>query len=404
MYLNDLSFIENPYPTYQTLIETPGLWKDNKTGVWFAARYDTVCQLFQHKYVSSNRMKGITKGLNPDTLEWMSPVINSLSRWALLLDPPKHTYLRREINKVFTPTLMNSMRSSIDALCESLLDKAQSKVKIDLIKDYAYPVPATIIAQMMGASPNDQGLFKYWSDTIVDFLTSYIREDAKKIMANVRQSIIEMTDYLHDLMVKERHNPTDSLMSRLIQLQKVERDFSDDDIIANAILLIFAGHETTINLIGNSVALLDDHSETRQMLLHNDISTASFIEESLRFESPVQRMLRIITGPCEIEGQTLVAGELVVLLAGAANRDPNKFENPNLFIPTRHPNRHLAFGFGHHLCSGIALARLEGAVAIDVLLRKMPDFVIDRGASKRSQSASLRGYDHLIEVGDRFVA
>ena len=294
------------------------------------------------------------------------------NRSFLTLDPPDHTRLRRLVSKAFTPRLVERLRPRVEALVDELLDGVSGEV--DLIATLAYPLPVIVISEMLGVPPRDRDLFKGWSDSLArgldpDFL---LPEDEIGRRETARE---EFAAYFRDLAAERRARPQDDLLSALVSVSDGGDVLSEEELLATCVLLLVAGHETTVNLIGNgALALLRDPAQLELFRARPENLQAA-VEELLRYDPPVQLTLRAALEDVELDGTPVERGRLVLLLTGAANRDPAVFDDPDRLDLTRYTEgrdapRHLSFGHGIHFCLGAPLARLEGQVALKKLFER----------------------------------
>ncbi|MCG8311611.1 MAG: cytochrome P450 [Pseudomonadales bacterium] len=366
--LSSNTFVDNPYPAYEEIHKAGGLYVCESSGLIYVAAYPLVQQLFPHPNASSNRVEPLEKSL-PDALKsYAKPLIQSLEKWLLFLDAPQHTKLRKLINPAFSSGQINLLEDKIHQIAIDLIEGFHSNNAIDLVAEYAYPLPVMVIANFFGCPIGDASLLKSWSDHLAKFLGTKANPQNTN---DARNSIVEATDYFSTLLNTQKRNPKDNILQRFIDYQKTDKYFSDDHIVANSIALIFAGHETTTNLIANTLWCALRFKSNLKTPSNKQLT--AFIEESLRFESPIQRIGRLATAPIILNNTyTVETGKRIILMMGAANRDPAVFNHPNVFLPERNKHLHLAFGFGAHLCSGANLARLETEIALKTLLALAP--------------------------------
>jgi cytochrome P450 len=321
-------------------------------------------------------------------LPWMPSVIKPLSRMMANLDAPDHTRLRALVHKAFTPGLVVKMLKRIQTLTDELLDAMEGKRHFDLIRDYALPLPTTIIAEMLGVPVGDRHKFHRWSSALVS------ASGSSWGMLWMVPPIWSFLRYIRRLVKLRQSDPRDDLVSALVQARQNDDRLSEDELLAMILLLLVAGHETTLNLIGNGMLALLERPAQMDRLRESPELIKPAIEELLRYDSPVQMAgERYAREEVTIAGVTIAPGEMVHAMLGSANRDERQFECPDEVDIAREPNRHLAFGQGVHYCVGAPLARLEGQIAISTLLRRFPEIqlAVPPQALRHRRGLGLRG-------------
>ncbi|WP_324715291.1 cytochrome P450 [Carboxydochorda subterranea] len=302
----------------------------------------------------------------------MRPIRELLSTWMLLRDPPDHTRLRALVSKAFTPRTVEKLRGFIRETAEGLLDRmAQRGRESDLLQDFAGPLPVMVIARLLGAPVEDAERFRAWARWIATYLGSW--EGAPPEAAH---AALEMAEYMRALLEERRLSPRDDLVSALLAAEESGNRLSHEEVVGTAVMLLTAGHETTVNLIANGTyALLKNPDAMRELRgsLDSPEAMAIAVEELLRFDAPVQMTARHCREEIEIGGVRFRRGDVAGPVFGSANRDPAQFPDPDRLDVRRRPNEHLAFGHGQHYCVGAGLARLEGQIAIGALLRRFPE-------------------------------
>lgn len=360
--------IAAPYPAYRRLqAESPRFWNAER-GIWVFTRHADVAALLAHPSLSAQKFSA--QGLAPELRPEFGPLYEMLSRQMLFQDPPRQTRLRTLAAKAFTPRVIERLRTRIQGWTDDFLDTALAKGPLDVIRDLANPLPTTVIAEMLGVPPEDRNRFKRWSDDFADFLGTDGGDWERSRL--FLPGIYHLMDYLHGVVERTRSGPGDDLLSALIAAEEQGDKLTEEELIANCLLLLVAGHETTTNLIGNGLLALLSHPEQAGLLRQNPALLPTAIEELLRYESPVQWTSRIPKETVTLDGTRIEAGQFVMLGLGAANRDPAQFTDPDRLDITRREGRHLAFGLGVHYCLGAALARMEGQIALGTLLRRFP--------------------------------
>ena len=399
--LNSAEFLANPYPVYDQLrINDPIYWSA-ENGYWLLTRYADIASLIQNPKLSSNRI-GAHRSRMPEQLKaHFSPFFSAVSSWMLMIDPPDHTRLRGIVNKAFTPRVVENMRALIQQLVDDMLARVKDQRRMEIMADLANPLPAMVIAAMLGVPGSDQPQFKAWSDDIsmalsgIDSASS--KEELLALYEIAQQSYLALSSYFKEKVTELRLNPKENLLSALIQAEEKGDRLTEDELFANCVLLMIAGHETTTNLIGNGVLALAGNPEQQETLRRNPELIVTAVEEMLRYDSPVQKMGRIASADISIAGKEILKGQLVCLGFGAANRDPEQFAAPQQLDIIRQPNRHFAFGHGLHYCVGAALARLEGQIVINSILR-LPRLHLEKEKLEWRRNFTLRGLKALPVV------
>lgn len=393
------AFKANPYPHYaRWRAESPvcRLSLLDKQGGWLIARYDDAAMVLKDERFTTERAKALTPE-QVAKLPWVPKAFRALERNMLSLDGPDHTRLRNLVHKAFTPRLIENLRVRIQTLTDEFLDAVASKGRMDLIADFALPLPVTIIADMLGVPVGDRHRFHRWSSALMAVSTS----TWGKLKA--LPAITAFLRYIRKLVKAREDEPRDDLTTALVRAREDEDRLSEDELMAMIFLLLIAGHETTVNLIGNGVLALIEHPEQLDRLRSEPELIKTAIEEFLRYDSPVQiGSERYAREDLEIAGVAIRRGEMVFPVIGSANRDERQFERADLLDIARDPNRHLSFGLGSHYCVGAPLARMEGQIAINTLLRRMPDLklAVPRHKLRRRGGMGLHGLEALpVEFG-----
>jgi cytochrome P450 len=306
-------------------------------------------------------------------------------------DPPNHTRLRGLVSKAFTPRVVDVLRPHIQQIVDGLLDRVAGAHAMDLIEDFAYPLPVIVICELLGVPVEDRDRFKGWGLDIARGLDAILLPPDSEVIQRSAASRRALTDYFRALIAERRASPRADLLSGLIAAEEVGDRLSEGELLATCILLLVAGHETTVNLVGNGTLALLRHPDQLRRLRENPGLIGSAVEELLRYDGPVQRTARVPSEAVTIGGHTLAEGDLVLPFMGAADRDPAQFTDPDGLDIARTDNRHIAFGWGIHFCLGAPLARVEGQIAINTLVRRLPKLALATDRPEYRQSLTLRG-------------
>lgn len=347
----------DPYPVYDQLRATAPVFREPRTGRWMLFDYDSV-----------------KRALNDaDTFgSAVAPPQSRTARWMIFSDPPRHTHLRSLVMRAFTPRAVAALEPRIRELSRGLLAPAAARGEMDLVADYAVPLPLLVIAEMLGAPAEDRPRFRAWTDAMVAIAHTVADDEAaQRAVQGFVAAHGEMAAYLPPLLDARRRAPRDDLLTRLVEVEAEGERLGEEDILGFFELLLLAGHETTANLISNAVLALLEHPDQLARLRAAPELVPRAVEEVLRYRSPVQAVFREALRDVELCGHTIAAGEQALAWIGAANRDPAHFSEPGRFDVTRDPNPHVAFGHGIHFCLGAALARIEGRVALTHLLERL---------------------------------
>jgi len=384
----------NPYALYATLRDSNPVFRlpipvETGAGVWLLTRYTDVESAFRDRRFSANRRSSDVFGLYADQLPAALLEGPGASGSMLMMDPPEHTRLRGLVSKAFTPRRIAELEPRIEALVDELLGAAIAKGRFDLIHDVAEPLPAIVIAELLGVAPEDHRKFRQWSQKLIDGLPRFTPEGREEIA----ETLGAILDYMRAAVSQRRREPRNDLLSAMIAARDERDAMSEEELLSTALLLLVAGHETTTNLIGNGSLALARHPGEFQRLRDEPALLDNAIEEMLRYDSPVQATVRVASEPVELGGQAVEAGALVILGIAAANRDPAAHPDPDRFEVGRAGVRHLSFGLGTHFCLGAALARLEGRAFFGSLARTVSRLALDVDDSEIHYRANpiLRG-------------
>ncbi len=386
------AFAQDPYPLYARLRRERPVYQGAEGG-WYLTRYADADAALRDPRLSKDqermrrwyaaRASGQDVGLLRDRF----------ARSMLHADPPAHTRLRKLAGKALSARRVKALRPQVEAITNELLDAAVAAgPSMDVIAALAYPLPLAVICQLLGVPPHDHHRLGVWSRQLANQTKVVLAaEDVRRL----EQAADELEDYLWDLIRKRRAEPSDDVVSALATAGTRDGQLTDEELVSTCYLLLVAGHQTTVNLIGNGVlALLENPDQLRRVQQHPTLFRPA-VEELLRYDSSVQAVTRIVVGQVQIGGQTLNDGELVSVMLGAANRDPEWFTNPDRLDIGRPTNRHVSFGNGPHFCLGAPLARLEIEVAIGQLVRRLPRLRLGTDTLQWRSKPALRGIQAL---------
>src|SRR6478672_4737461 len=366
-------FIANPYPYYQRLRETAPMHL-TPLGFYVASRHADIATVLRDKRFGKDFAGRMSRRQGPEILE--EPVYRSMRHWMLQQDPPDHTRLRGLVVRAFTARRVEDMRPRIQEIVDGIIDRVEARGRMDLIADFAFRLPVTVICDMLGIPAEDRELFFTSSRTGGRLLDPVPLSRAEIEQHNA--SNLAAAEYFHRLFDLRRRQPGEDLTTQLVQAEEHGSKLSNEELTANVILLFGAGHETTVNLIGSGLLALHRNADQLKLLREDPSLTAGAVEELLRYDSSVQVTGRTtLEDVDEIGGIALAKGQSVICLLGSANRDPAVYADPDRLDITRADVRPLSFGGGIHYCLGAQLARIEGEIAIATLLRRLPRLQLD---------------------------
>jgi len=391
--LKSLANVDDPFPLYRWLRDHDPVHRSHSLNGWVVTRYADVLEIFnQPLKFSSDRFRKID-----DKYASQRPAVKAvgeiLDDWLVFRDPPDHTRLRSLLQKSFTPTQLARSAGRIRATVDALFDRVAERGQMDFIKDVAFPLPATVIAVLLGAPTEDIELIKEWSDRLAAYLGGSV--EGRDNFSEAREGVLQLADYFRSLLRARRRNPRDDLMSLMLRAEHAGDRLSHEEVVANCALLLFAGHETTTNLLGNGLFHLLRHPDQVALLKNNPDLADSAVEEVLRYDGPVPATIKVATEDIEWHGRAIRRGEMVLPFMSSANRDPRQFADADTFDIRRAPNRNVAFAYGIHFCLGAPLARLEGQLTFDALLRRFPNLALRSATPQWKPMIFLRGLASL---------
>jgi len=389
-HLLDPEVLADPYPLYARLrAEDPVHW-DPFLHAWIVTRYSDVLTVL-HDY-SADRTP-TPEQLTAMGLSHLTPIAKVMVRQMLFMDAPAHTRLRGLASVAFTPRRIDVLRAHIQEIADRLLDSAVPSGRMDLMAQFANPLPAIVTAEMLGVPAEDHERLKLWSADFAEMLGNFQHNPDR--VPRVLRSVEEMTEYFRGAIADQRRTPREGLVRSLLTAEVDGDRLSEEEVIANCIVTMVGGQETTTNLIGNGVLTLLRHPPELERLREDPSLSASAVEELLRYESPSQHTARMAPSDRELGGRPIRKRQAVIAVMGAANRDPERFPDPDRLDLSRQPNRHVAFGWAAHFCFGAPLARMEGQIAFDTLLRRLPELRLAPGPLEWRENLGLRGLKSL---------
>jgi len=382
-------YIINPYPQLHRLrAEDPVHWSST-LGVWVLTRYADV-----HSALRDSRFSCMAGRWDQYEKFFLrggsvtSPMAEMYSKWMLQLDPPDHTRLRGLVNKAFTPRVVEAMRPRIQAMVDDILDRVVESGSMEVMSDLAFPLPILVIADLLGVPREDYEKIRSWTHALLPSLSPAISANG---VARVNEVIVEYREYFRALAAERRREPRNDMLSALIAAREEGQKLSEEELLATCILLAFAGHATTAQLTGRAVLTLLQNPDQLEMLRQDPSLVAGAIEEVCRYESMLQIVYRTTTEAVTIGEKTIPPRQMVFVSLAGANRDPAQFPDPDRFDIKRNSSKHVAFAYGIHYCVGAPLARLEGQIAINTILRRLPDLALVSDKIQREPSLLLRG-------------
>jgi cytochrome P450 len=392
-------YIVDPHPQLHRLrAEDPVHWCST-LGVWVVTRYADVMAILHDRRFSS--MAGLWDQYQKFFLRGgstSSPMAEMYSKWMLQVDPPDHTRLRALVNKAFTPRVVEAMRPRIQQMVDDFLDPVVSAGRMDVMSDIAFPLPILVICDLLGVPRSEYSNIRRWTHELLRSLSPAISAQG---MARVNQVIVELREYFRSLANERRKQPKDDMMSGLLAARELGDKLNEDELLATCILLAFAGHATTAQLTGKGMLLLLQNPDQLELLRNDPSLIVGAVEEMLRYESTLQLVYRATTEDVTIAGKPIPRGQMIFVSLAAANRDPAQFPDPDRFDIRRDASKHVSFGHGIHYCVGAALGRLESQIAINTILRRLPNLKLCAEGIRREPSLLLRGLVELpVTFGD----
>jgi cytochrome P450 len=388
--------LQNPYPTYARMHEEGPLhYVDvgSKWAVWAIFSHAECSAIAKDPRLSAKRAQQMLLPLPFSSHAEFSELARMLGLWLIFMDPPEHTRLRKLMNKGFSPAAIEGLRPQVEAIVDQMLGSLRHGSEIDLMREFANPMPVRIISAMLGVPQELHETFVNWSRAIAVFRGSPDRTVEQARAA--QDALVQMTEFFRKTVAERRRNKGNDLISLLIDIEEDGEVLTEEELYAQCIALLFAGHETTRNLIGNGMYTLLQHPEETAELREKPETIRTAVEEILRYESPVQFTARVLKEEIEVCGQRIPAKWSILCMLGAANRDPKQFKEPNRLNLKRLNNQHLAFSAGPHFCIGSQLARLEGQIAILKLVQRFPEMKLTGPKPEWAATFGFRGLKGL---------
>jgi cytochrome P450 len=392
-------FLQDPYPTYARLHqEGPLHYVDvgSKWPVWSVFGHAECSAIAKDPRCSAKRAQQLLLPLPPSRQAEFSELARMFSLWLIFMDPPEHTRLRKLLNKGFSPAAVESLRPQVEIIVDQMLKPLQHGPEVDLLSQFANPMPVRIILEMLGIPQDLHEKFVEWSRAIALFRGSPDRTVEHAQAA--QDALIALTEFFRETVAERRRNKGNDLISLLIDIEEEGEVLTEEELYAQCIALLFAGHETTRNLIGNGMYTLLRNPQAAAELRDNPELIRSAVEELLRYESPVQFTARVLKEDIELCGQRIPKKWTILCMLGAANRDPKQFKDPDQLNLKRLNNQHLAFSAGPHFCIGSQLARLEGQVALLNLVQRFPNMKLAGPRPEWASTFGLRGLKSLSVI------
>lgn len=367
-------FARDPFPVYRRLREVAPVFRCDSLGAWVVLDHANCAAVLKdtRRFSNRGRVTGLFDTLFDERqLRDLEPLVRHYAEGLINIDPPEHTRIRKILQEVFRPTVIGRWADSVSAIVEGLLNEAtRGKETLDFVKEFAHPLPVTVISRMYGIPPEDTRLFTRWSAGIVRFMQSP-RPSFETCRASQRD-LLEMREYIREQIGERRISPTEDVLGRLVSAEVEGDRLTEEEILSTSVTILLGGHETTTRLLGNTVYELLRHLRQLAILREEPERVEKAVEEFLRYCGPFHRDQRVVAEDCELGGHSLCKGDYVLLMLQSANRDPAVFEDPEAFDVKRNARKHLGFGSGPHVCLGAHLARMETGIALRSCLERFP--------------------------------
>ena len=371
--------VADPYSYLAGLREAAPLHRDERLGGWLLLRYDDVRDAFRDSRLSADRVSPYFERLRTNGVPRRERVtFEVLTRWIVFTDPPRHTRLRKLVEYAFRPRAVERMREWIASIAQELVHELRTEREFDFIERFAGPLPVRVICDLFGVPHHNRSDLTRWSADILTLVFGAMHSEDRHQRAE--RSLCEFTELLRDVIAERRRRPGEDLVSDLVAAEERGEVLEEEEIVATCVLLLFAGHETTRNLLANGLKAILEHGPARAALISDPSRMPDAVEEILRFDGPTKAMWRQVAEPVEYGGRQIERGERLLLVQASANRDPRRFHRPETFDIDRRSNRHVGFGYSIHYCLGAAIARLEGTLGLGAFLRRFPHARLATGA------------------------
>lgn len=389
----DPATINDPIPHLRRLQQTePVYWSDVLRG-WVITRYEDVKRVLRNDDFSADRISPFFDAMPPEKQQPIKELIRYLNTWVAFKDPPEHTRLRQLMRTVFTPAAVAEMSGFIESAVNHLLAELEGKKQIDFIEEFAYPLPAMVILEMLGLPQSDMDLLKDWSNKMQLFIGSATTSPHKYALAE--EGAIQMAAYFREVIRDREEHPGSDMITKLLAIRDSDDTLTEDEVIGTSMLFLFGGHETTTNLIGNGIRALLLHPDQMALLRDKPELIDSAVEEMLRYDGPTGASVRIVKESHQFHDKWLESGQRVFVMIHAANHDLDAFDEPDTFDITREPNHHLTFNYGAHFCMGAPLARLEGKIAMARLIEHFPNLTLSDDEFEYMDTMVMRGVRNM---------
>lgn len=389
----DPATINDPIPHLRRLQQSePVYWSDVLRG-WVITRYEDVKRVLRNDDFSADRISPFFDAMPPEKQQPIKELIRYLNTWVAFKDPPEHTRLRQLMRTVFTPAAVAEMSGFIESAVSHLLAELEGKKQIDFIEEFAYPLPAMVILEMLGLPQSDMDLLKDWSNKMQLFIGSATTSPHKYALAE--EGAIQMAAYFREVIRDREEHPGSDMITKLLAIRDSDDTLTEDEVIGTSMLFLFGGHETTTNLIGNGIRALLLHPDQMALLRDKPELIDKAVEEMLRYDGPTGASVRIVKESHQFHDKWLESGQRVFVMIHAANHDLDAFEAPDTFDITREPNHHLTFNYGAHFCMGAPLARLEGKIAMARLIEHFPNMTLSDDKYEYMDTMVMRGVRNM---------